>query len=199
MRLIGLNDVALRYDETFTAWIARLPTLDRVLGAARSDVHPPSWYVVEWATVKLLGSSAALRPTPIHGDPRLALTSVYQEFKAGDVLYYSSMAPAISNGYFLPDKPFQVRPDSDDLILALSADSKQAMGFPFATLGSGDYRRAWLIFVRGNGTTQAEISFLDEVLPYGVPKLIQTNSYGLSSEIWLIDLDAYRAKTHQSN
>lgn len=136
--------------------------------------------------------------SPIDSDPRSGLASIYQEFQPGDVLYYSPLAPAIANTYVLPDKPFQVRPDSDDLILTLSAESKAAMGIPFASLGSGDYRRAWLIFTRGNGTSQDEINFLDQVTRYGVPKMIAANSYGLSSEVWLIDLDAYRAKPNGS-
>jgi hypothetical protein len=51
-----LMNQPLWYDETFTIAVARLP-LDRMLQAVAGDVHPPLWYVVEWATIRLLGES----------------------------------------------------------------------------------------------------------------------------------------------
>ena len=51
----------LWYDEIFTWHMARLP-LDRMLTATAGDVHPPGWYLIEHATIRLLGDSAlALR------------------------------------------------------------------------------------------------------------------------------------------
>lgn len=68
LRVVTLGSENLWYDETFTAWIAKLP-LDRVFGAVQGDVHPPTWYLVSWVTVRLLGSSEwALRlPAAIAG------------------------------------------------------------------------------------------------------------------------------------
>lgn len=68
LRMVTLGNENLWYDETFTAWIAKLP-LDRVFGAVQGDVHPPTWYLVSWVTVRLLGSSEwALRlPAAIAG------------------------------------------------------------------------------------------------------------------------------------
>ncbi|MBZ0282084.1 MAG: glycosyltransferase family 39 protein [Anaerolineae bacterium] len=60
-RLPGLWSEALWYDETFTAGLARLE-FPHMMDVIRADVHPPLWYMVEWVTVRLLGSSeAALR------------------------------------------------------------------------------------------------------------------------------------------
>jgi uncharacterized membrane protein len=51
----------LWYDETFTALVSSLP-FDRMMTAIAGDVHPPLWYIIEWATVRLLGrSEIALR------------------------------------------------------------------------------------------------------------------------------------------
>lgn len=61
LRLLGLGWDSLWYDEAFTAWLARLPLAD-MLAAIRGDVHPPLWYLIEWAMVRLAGSSeTALR------------------------------------------------------------------------------------------------------------------------------------------
>jgi len=67
----------LWYDETFTVHVARLP-LDRMMQAVAGDVHPPLWYVVEWAMVRLLGESAwAVRlPALLFG-----LASVYLTYR----------------------------------------------------------------------------------------------------------------------
>lgn len=55
LRLPTLAIESLWYDETFTAWLANLP-LDNLIKAAQGDVHPPTWYLIEWAMVHTLGS-----------------------------------------------------------------------------------------------------------------------------------------------
>lgn len=67
-RFINLGQESLWYDETFTAWLAKLP-LDRMMIAIQGDVHPPLWYLIEWVNVHLLGDSEfALRlPSAILG------------------------------------------------------------------------------------------------------------------------------------
>lgn len=55
LRLPALAIESLWYDETFTAWLANLP-LDNLIKAAQGDVHPPTWYLIEWAMVHTLGS-----------------------------------------------------------------------------------------------------------------------------------------------
>lgn len=55
LRLPTLAIESLWYDETFTAWLANLP-LDNLIKAAQGDVHPPTWYLIEWAMVHALGS-----------------------------------------------------------------------------------------------------------------------------------------------
>lgn len=56
IRLVNLGQESIWYDESFTAWLAKLD-LGHMLEAVRGDVHPPGWYLVEWVTVRLLGSS----------------------------------------------------------------------------------------------------------------------------------------------
>ena len=51
------------YDETFTVAVARLP-FDRMLQAVAGDVHPPLWYIVEWAALRLLGDSVLAARLP---------------------------------------------------------------------------------------------------------------------------------------
>lgn len=56
LRLINLGGEALWYDETFTAWLARLD-LPSMFSAIRGDVHPILWYLIEWLTTRLFGQS----------------------------------------------------------------------------------------------------------------------------------------------
>ncbi len=54
LRLPTLAVESLWYDETFTAWLASLP-LNNLIAAAQGDVHPPTWYLLEWLVVHALG------------------------------------------------------------------------------------------------------------------------------------------------
>jgi hypothetical protein len=57
LRLPTLAIESLWYDECFTAWLASLP-LPSLINATLGDVHPPTWYVIEWVMISLLGRSA---------------------------------------------------------------------------------------------------------------------------------------------
>lgn len=61
LRLPTLAIESLWYDEAFTAWLSSLP-LDAIFEASQGDVHPPTWYLIEWMMVHALGpSEIALR------------------------------------------------------------------------------------------------------------------------------------------
>lgn len=53
MRLIGLGNAPLWYDENFTLILARLP-FSQMIQATAGDVHPPLWYLIEWTLFHLL-------------------------------------------------------------------------------------------------------------------------------------------------
>src|SRR5262249_17597596 len=77
LRFVNLGQENLWYDETFTAWLAKLD-LNHMFTAIQGDVHPPLWYVIEWANVRLFGSSEfALRlPSAVLGV--LAVLLIYR-------------------------------------------------------------------------------------------------------------------------
>ena len=68
LRFINLGQESFWYDETFTAWITRLP-FGRMMQAIQGDVHPPLFYWIEWIVAHTLGSSEyALRlPSAVFG------------------------------------------------------------------------------------------------------------------------------------
>lgn len=57
LRFVNLGSEALWYDESFSGWLSKLD-LSHLWLAVRGDVHPPTWYLVEWVSVRLLGNSA---------------------------------------------------------------------------------------------------------------------------------------------
>jgi hypothetical protein len=60
MRVPRLFD-SFWYDEVFTARLAGLP-IEQLGAAVRGDVHPPLWYVIDWAAARVFGmSEPALR------------------------------------------------------------------------------------------------------------------------------------------
>jgi hypothetical protein len=56
LRLPTLALESLWYDETFTAWLASLP-IGNLWAATMGDVHPPTWYLIEWSMARALGTS----------------------------------------------------------------------------------------------------------------------------------------------
>lgn len=67
-RFVNLGSESLWYDESFTAWLAKLE-FPNMMKAIAGDVHPPLWYIVEWFNVRLFGNSEfALRvPSAVLG------------------------------------------------------------------------------------------------------------------------------------
>lgn len=67
-RFVNLGSEALWYDETFTQWVARLD-FPHMMKAIAGDVHPPLWYIIEWANIRIFGSTeVALRmPSAVLG------------------------------------------------------------------------------------------------------------------------------------
>ena len=61
LRFVNLGGENIWYDESFTAWLAKLD-LPHMWSAIQGDVHPPLWYLVEWVNVRVFGDSTfALR------------------------------------------------------------------------------------------------------------------------------------------
>lgn len=58
LRIWNIWDAPLWYDENFTLILARLP-MDRLIAATAGDVHPPLWYLIEWALFHALPDLSA--------------------------------------------------------------------------------------------------------------------------------------------
>jgi len=93
----------LWYDETFTVAVSRLP-IERMMQAVAGDVHPPLWYVVEWATIRLLGESAWAVRTPAL---LFGLASVWLTYRLALALGYDRKTALWSAG-LLAVMPAQV-------------------------------------------------------------------------------------------
>ena len=93
----------LWYDEAFTAIVARLPFTQMMMALA-GDVHPPLWYLVEFVTVRVLGSSEiALRiPALLFG-----LAAVYLTYRLAQASGYEQRASLLAAG-LLAVMPAQV-------------------------------------------------------------------------------------------
>lgn len=48
LRIVWINVPPLWYDENFTLLLARMPFIEMIKATA-GDVHPPLWYIIEWA------------------------------------------------------------------------------------------------------------------------------------------------------
>jgi hypothetical protein len=97
LRLFHLDAERLWYDEAFTWWITRLSGAD-FWTAIAGDVHPPLWYLVEWLTVRMIGSSEfALRlPAVLFGTGAVVLVYVLaQHFTTRRGAVYAGLIAAL--------------------------------------------------------------------------------------------------------
>jgi len=74
LRLGGLGDASLWYDEAGSAWMAALP-FERMVAATAGDVHPPAYLALLWAWSRMFGDSTlSLRlPSALMGVVALGL------------------------------------------------------------------------------------------------------------------------------
>lgn len=118
LRLPTLAVESLWYDETFTAWLAGLP-IDRLFAATLGDVHPPTWYLLEWMVYQSLGNTPfalrlisalagiALVPavwrlaSAFHFSPEAQQSAALLTAVAPFAVYYSQEARAYSLIYLL--------------------------------------------------------------------------------------------------
>lgn len=63
---LPLMSQSLWYDEAFTLWLAQMD-FGPMMKAIKGDVHPPFFYIVEWLTVHLWGSTALRWPSMLFG------------------------------------------------------------------------------------------------------------------------------------
>ncbi len=109
LRLPTLGMENLWYDETFTAYLARLD-LQHAWVAIQGDVHPPLWYWISWALVQAFGSSEFVLRLPaallgiatvilvwriallLHFEPRTAFVAGLLACFLPSLLYYSQEA-----------------------------------------------------------------------------------------------------------
>jgi uncharacterized membrane protein len=58
LRIVWINVPPLWYDENYTLVLTRLP-FAQMMHATMNDVHPPLWYIIEWAWMSLLPAAPA--------------------------------------------------------------------------------------------------------------------------------------------
>lgn len=63
LRISGITDSSIWYDEAFSVYLTRLPLIGMVQ-AAGSDFNPPLWELVLWPLVKLFGDSELIIRLP---------------------------------------------------------------------------------------------------------------------------------------
>jgi mannosyltransferase len=103
LRFPTLAAESLWYDETFTAFVAKLP-MANFWPAVRGDVHPPLYYLIEWVNIRLLGSSEfAMRlPSAIFG-----LIAVYLIYRLTLVIGFERRV-ALMAGLFIAVFPAMI-------------------------------------------------------------------------------------------
>lgn len=132
LRVAALSQT-LWYDEAYTAMLAKMP-LTQMVAATAGDVHPPTWYLIEIAFVRLFGmSEASLRlPSAI-----LGVMTVWLTYRLARTLFDERTA-LVSAG-IMAINPFAVYYSQEARMYALLM-----VAVLLACLGAVE-RRAWLL------------------------------------------------------
>lgn len=161
IRLLNAGAEHLWYDESFTAWIAKLP-LDQVLGAVQGDVHPPTYYLLEWLNTHLFGNSEfVLRmPAVLFGACSVVLIyAIARELKFGQ-------RAAIIAGVLTALLP-------GDLYYSQEARVYALMSCALLVMVLGALReRWWMMFIGGVATVYCHNLGLLYVFAVGVAVLV---------------------------
>jgi 4-amino-4-deoxy-L-arabinose transferase-like glycosyltransferase len=139
--MLNIGAESLWYDESFTAWLAKL-SIPKLFEAIKGDVHPPLWYLTEWLNVRLLGSSElALRvPAAILGVLcvllvwRLALLIGFQRKTA----FVAGLLAAVLPGAIYYSQDARMYPMLSFFVLwaAISAIKQKWLWFTVASIGA---------------------------------------------------------------
>jgi uncharacterized membrane protein len=132
LRVAALSQM-LWADEAYTAMLARMP-LGQMAAATAGDVHPPTWYLIEIAFVRLFGmSEAALRlPSAI-----LGVLAVWLTYRLARAMFDERVALVAAS--LMAVNPFAVYYSQEARMYALLMTSVL-----LACVGAVE-RRAWLL------------------------------------------------------
>lgn len=136
-------------------------------------------------------------------DVRSWLTPVREQWRDGDVIWHSAIHTVISFSYYVPGKPYLLRPLVSDLNQTLSEPTKAAMGFPqanFDDIASLGYRRAWLLIYTNPMSSADEHVEIDRILSRYPAQLVarEGNDYA-EMLIYLVPLQNGVARNDQSD
>jgi hypothetical protein len=112
-------------------------------------------------------------------------------WRTGDVVYHYALNSTMLFGNYLPDLPYAVLPQSNDLNQSLTEETKRYMGFHQATLGdlvAQGYKRAWVVISTNPMSTRLQLDQVRHILT--MPGQLY-QSYGndyANESIYLVDL-----------
>jgi hypothetical protein len=122
---------------------------------------------------------------------------VEPRWQPGDILYFSSLLDALTFSYYV-DKPYRVRPNSDNGRLRLPDPSKEAVGLQ-QTLPQAlpaTFQRIWFIQSVDQFTTIEELDIQHELTPCAIfhTELRPPQKWNTTIHIWLINSNCYAAQ-----
>jgi 4-amino-4-deoxy-L-arabinose transferase-like glycosyltransferase len=132
LRIAALSQM-LWADEAYTAMLARMP-LGQMAAATACDVHPPTWYLIEIAFVRLFGMSEATLRLP---SAVLGVLAVWLTYRLARALFDERVA-LVATG-LMAINPFAVYYSQEARMYALLMTAVL-----LACLGAAE-RRAWLL------------------------------------------------------
>jgi uncharacterized membrane protein len=132
LRCAALSQM-LWYDEAYTAILAKMP-LSQMMAATAGDVHPPTWYLIEIAFVRLFGMSEVTLRLP---SMILGVLAVWLTYRLARALFDERIALVAAG--LMAINPFAVYYSQEARMYALLM-----VAVLLACLGAVE-RRAWLL------------------------------------------------------
>jgi hypothetical protein len=106
---------------------------------------------------------------------------IADDWQAGDVVYHSNEGSVMTMHFYTPDIwPQYTMPAHWRNLGALSATTKDAMGFEFYDLNAVEWHRAWFMVGSGPTIAQAEDDAVADLLARYPHRLVRQETYPLS-------------------
>lgn len=141
----------------------------------------------------LIGLTAHYFPMAFRQNIPAWVEPLQRRWQAGDVIFYTAGHAPLLFGYYLPDKPYLMRPDSDNLYQTFTESEKVVWGFvqgnaeQAIALAKQNGGAVWVLIDTGTLSRQDEFEEIERLRRTYAPEVVREQTSAISEQaIWRI-------------
>jgi hypothetical protein len=145
------------------------------------------------AAALLVGLTAHYFPMAFRQNMPAWVEPLQRRWQAGDVIFYTAGHAPLLFGYYLPDKPYVMRPDSDNLYQTFTESEKVVWGFVQGSvedaiaLAKQNGGAVWVLIDTGTLSRRDEFAEIERLRRTYAPEVVREQTSAISEQaIWRI-------------